>query len=155
MTARRKLIVVALVVFAMVSVAANMLLGPTQSPGSILKPSDPEVRTAGVLIYAEQCAACHGQDLEGQPNWRQRNPDGKLRAPPHGATGHTWHHPDETLFSITKFGAAKAAELDGYQSDMPVYAGVLTDDEIIAVLSYIKSTWPVEIRERHDAMNVR
>ncbi|KHA54182.1 Cytochrome c family protein [Sulfitobacter geojensis] len=35
---------------------------------------------------------------------------------------------------------------------MPIYDGVLTDDEIIAVLSYIKSTWPQEIRERHDEM---
>ena len=43
----------------------------------------------------------------------------------------------------------------GYQSDMPGYDGVLTDQEIIAVLSYIKSRWPPDIRARHDEMNAR
>ena len=27
-----------------------------------------------------------------------------LPAPPHNETGHTWHHPDEMLFAITKYG---------------------------------------------------
>jgi hypothetical protein len=29
----------------------------------------------------------------------QRKPDGKLPAPPHDASGHTWHHADAQLFS--------------------------------------------------------
>ncbi|TNE39067.1 MAG: cytochrome c, partial [Sphingomonadales bacterium] len=33
------------------------------------------------------------------------------------------------------------------------YADTLSDAEIIAVLSYIKSTWPEEIRARHDDLN--
>jgi S-disulfanyl-L-cysteine oxidoreductase SoxD len=36
---------------------------------------------------------------------------------------------------------------------MPVYAGVLTDAEIVAVLSYIKANWPPDIRRRHDELN--
>ena len=39
-----------------------------------------------------------------------------------------------------------------YQSDMPAYADTLIDAKIIAVLSYIKSTWPQDIRDSHDAM---
>jgi mono/diheme cytochrome c family protein len=35
---------------------------------------------------------------------------------------------------------------------MPAYDGILTDADIIAALSYIKSTWPQEIRDRHDAI---
>jgi len=35
---------------------------------------------------------------------------------------------------------------------MPVYEGILTDKEIIAVLSYIKSTWPEDIKAMHDEM---
>lgn len=38
---------------------------------------------------------------------------------------------------------------------MPIYEGFLTDDEIIAVLGYIKSTWPPDIRARHDNMENR
>jgi hypothetical protein len=33
---------------------------------------------------------------------------------------------------------------------MPAYAGVLSDAEIRAVLSYIKSTWSSRIRSHHD-----
>ncbi len=42
-----------------------------------------------------------------------------------------------------------------YASDMPVYEDVLTDDEIVAALSFIKSTWPQEIRARHDDLEAR
>jgi hypothetical protein len=33
---------------------------------------------------------------------------------------------------------------------MPAYEGVLSGNEIIAVLSYIKSTWPEEVIEIHN-----
>ena len=38
---------------------------------------------------------------------------------------------------------------------MPIYGGVLSDDEIVAVLSWIKAQWPPEIRQRHDEINVQ
>ena len=105
----------------------------------------------GRTIYAAQCASCHGAALEGQPHWRQRGPNGRLPAPPHDPSGHTWHHPDDALFGITKNGIAAYAP-PGYQSDMPAFGGTLSDDEIWAVLAYIKSTWPSEIRERQAAL---
>jgi len=119
-----------------------------------LRPDDPATVARGAAAYTSQCASCHGARLEGQPNWRSRRPDGRLPAPPHDATGHTWHHPDATLFALTKRGPA-AMVGGGYRSDMPGYAGILSDDEIIAVLSYIKSTWPAAIRRRHDTINQR
>lgn len=118
-----------------------------------LRPDDAAVTALGQRVYAAQCAACHGTRLEGQPNWRDRGPDGLLPAPPHDASGHTWHHPDELLFRITKLGVARAANLKDYASAMPVYEGVLSDEEIIAVLSWIKSQWPADIRARHDELN--
>jgi mono/diheme cytochrome c family protein len=27
----------------------------------------------GARVYAENCASCHGANLEGQPNWRRLN----------------------------------------------------------------------------------
>ncbi len=119
-----------------------------------LRPDAPDVVRAGRQVYLEHCASCHGKKLEGQPNWRQRLANGRLPAPPHDQSGHTWHHPDTQLFRITKYGPAKLAGGD-YQSDMPGYAGTLADGEIIAVLSFIKSTWSSAIRERHDAINGR
>jgi mono/diheme cytochrome c family protein len=104
-----------------------------------LRPDDAAVTALGQKVYAAQCASCHGVRLEGQPNWRERGPDGRLPAPPHDASGHTWHHPDELLFRITKLGVARAANLKDYASAMPAYEGVLSDAEIVAVLSWIKA----------------
>ena len=131
------------------------LAGCDRSPPPVyqLRPDDAAVTATGQKIYATHCAACHGARLEGQPNWRIRDAAGRLPAPPHDATGHTWHHPDEVLFDITKHGVAKAANLKDYDSAMPAYQGVLTDAEIAAVLSWIKSQWPRETRKLHDEVN--
>lgn len=101
----------------------------------------------GKQVYDTHCASCHGAKLEGQPRWRERQPNGRLPAPPHDPSGHTWHHPDATLFRITKEGVSAIAG-GKYESDMPAYRGVLTDAEIWAVLAYIKSTWPPAIQSR-------
>jgi S-disulfanyl-L-cysteine oxidoreductase SoxD len=125
------------------------------TPAYALRPDDAKLVARGEKVYRDQCAACHGARLEGQPDWRTRGPDGLLPAPPHDASGHTWHHPDETLIRITKLGVAKAANLKDYQSAMPIYDGVLSDEEIIAVLSWIKSRWPASVREKHDQINAQ
>jgi mono/diheme cytochrome c family protein len=96
---------------------------------------------AGATLYAQHCGACHGMKLEGQPNWRERLPNGRLPAPPHDESGHTWHHPDEVLFGITKHGLVPPYAPAGYASDMPAFAGTLTDHEIRSVLAYIASHW--------------
>jgi mono/diheme cytochrome c family protein len=101
---------------------------------------------AGRAIYAANCANCHGDKLQGQPNWKERKPDGKLPAPPHDATGHTWHHPDEQLFRIVKLGVA--AIVPNYQTDMIGFADRLSDQEIWKVIAFIKSTWPADIQVR-------
>jgi len=100
----------------------------------------------GQALYAQHCASCHGADLSGQPDWRERKRDGRLPAPPHDATGHTWHHPMEMLFDMTKHGLVPPMAPEGYQSDMPGFKEVLSDDEIHDVLAYIESTWPDEVR---------
>lgn len=94
----------------------------------------------GQEVYAANCASCHGANLEGQPDWRRRKANGRMPAPPHDASGHTWHHADRPLFTITKLGVG--AVVPGYESDMPAFEGILSDDEIAAVLAFIKSTWP-------------
>lgn len=137
-------------------VAAIALFWPGNAdPGGLLRPDDPPTVARGEALYQANCASCHGASLEGEPDWQTRRPDGLMPAPPHDETGHTWHHPDQVLFDITKFGVARAANLDGYRSAMPAYEGVLSDAEIVAVLSYVKSTWPGEIRKGHDELNRR
>ncbi len=121
----------------------------------VLMPDPPAAPVgSGPAVYAEHCAACHGDRLQGQPDWRTRGPNGRLPAPPHDASGHTWHHPDAQLFRMTKLGPLPFAPA-GYQSDMPAYDGILTDAEIRDVLAYIKGTWPAEIRARQESINRR
>lgn len=106
----------------------------------------------GEKIYAEHCASCHGAKLEGQPNWRAKLPHGRMPAPPHDDSGHTWHHTDEVLFGITKHGLTPPYAPPGYESDMPGFAGKLSDSEIRAVLAYIAAHWSEEVRKARAEM---
>jgi mono/diheme cytochrome c family protein len=135
-----------LVLFALAAIVAFRLWPREVSEG--IDADSPALVAQGQAVYARACVSCHGANLEGQADWRLRRADGKLPAPPHDETGHTWHHPDAQLFAMTKFGLASLAGLDDYQTDMPAFEGKLSDEEIRAVLSYIKSTWPAEIRAR-------
>lgn len=117
-------------------------------------PNDAALVARGAEVYRAQCAACHGARLEGQANWRQRRPDGRLPAPPHDASGHTWHHADQQLFDIIKQGTATFAPA-GYKTDMGAYKDILVDRDIWAVLAYIKTQWPQRIRERQAGFTAR
>ena len=127
------------------------------SPAAIrLDIGDAKVLATGKAVYDKHCLSCHGARLEGQPNWRERDSAGRLPAPPHDASGHTWHHPDAVLFGITKYGLVPGKDAPpGYESDMPGFGGALADDEILAVIAYIKSTWPDEIRRAQGEANER
>ena len=137
---------------AVIAAAALWVLSNQAQSTRALDPDDPQKVETGALIYAEQCAACHGVDLEGQPNWRDPLPDGGLPAPPHSAEGHTWHHEDQLLFDYTKQGG-QALLGANFKSHMPGFGDRLSDDEIWAVLSFIKSTWPAQIQDLHDQRN--
>ena len=136
-------------------VIAGALAGYVFMPGSDpVSPSEAALAAEGAPIYAEYCAACHGANLEGQPNWRSPLPTGGLPAPPHDETGHTWHHPDQQLFEITKYGGQAVAPA-GFQSNMPAFEDQLTDRQITAVLRFIRSRWPQSIQDRHRRMSER
>jgi mono/diheme cytochrome c family protein len=96
---------------------------------------------AGEPLYGQYCAACHGAELEGQPNWRAPLPSGLYPAPPHDESGHTWHHDDALLMQIVRDGGTRTP------NGMPGFREQLTDEQIHAILTYIKSTWGREERE--------
>ena len=110
---------------------------------------DQSVVDLGENVYQDHCAGCHGWNLEGQTNWHKRDQDGYLLAPPHDETGHTWHHADNLLFEMTKYGIQALAG-DDYKTRMLAYEGTLSDDDIVAVLSYIKSQWPDKVIQIHN-----
>lgn len=113
---------------------------------------------AGKDLYAQNCASCHGADLEGQPNWREPGPDGILPAPPHDATGHTWHHDTELLFDYVKHGGVAALAARGvadFQSGMPGFGGTLDDAQILDILGFIRSTWPKRMQAVQSARDAQ
>ncbi len=135
---RRKLVFIGLTVLAAGALVALTWMMVTRRAASA------EI-AAGRQLYAVHCAACHGRNLEGQPNWQTQLANGRLPAPPHDASGHTWHHSDAELFTIVQKGVS--ALVPGYASDMPAFEGVLTDDQAASVLMFIKSTWPDRERD--------
>jgi mono/diheme cytochrome c family protein len=134
---------------------ASILSAATAGPApaeSLLPFTDPERVAAGEAVYRDYCAACHGAALEGEDDWRSPGPDGLMRAPPHDETGHTWHHADPFLIDIVTLGTEAVVGGD-YRSNMMGFGDVLSEQEILDVLAYIKSTWPPRIIEIHEEVN--
>ena len=118
-----------------------IIIAQLTKEGLRANPDDAEQVAKGNLIYARNCAVCHGAHLAGQSNWRDKLPSGRMPAPPHDESGHTWHHPGAVLFGITKHGLIPGKYAPpGYRSDMPEFGGTLSDKDIWAVLAYIKSS---------------
>ncbi len=135
---RAQILLALMMVCALPVGAAAQTAGPPSSPGAIL--------------YAKTCASCHGVRLEGQPNWDRVNSTGRLPAPPHDETGHTWEHSDAELIAMIKTGRAASAPAD-YVSDMPAFKDTLSDAEIDAILAFIKSQWSPGVRAYQAALN--
>ena len=133
---------------------AYVVFAQWAASATLLEPSDRKLVKRGAEVYGAHCASCHGAELKGQPDWKRRRANGRLPAPPHDESGHTHHHSDELLIRLTKHGPAALAGTS-YESDMPAYVEVLSDSDIRAVLSYIKSRWSPDLQQRHDALNVQ
>jgi mono/diheme cytochrome c family protein len=118
--------------------SSSALPGSTDVPP--LPTLDAQRVAQGQPLYNQYCAACHGAEGEGQPDWKIRNEDGSLKAPPHDASGHTWHHDDDLLLNLIANGS------DFPQSQMPTFGGTLSDEEILAILEYIRTWWGPEER---------
>ena len=85
----------------------------------------------GARVYAANCASCHGDASTPPP---------LPGAPPHTDEGHTWHHADRLLFEWV-MDRPPLAEV------MPAFRGVLTEEEALAAIAYLKTFWPDDTRE--------
>ena len=102
----------ALLIGGFLLILAGLVVGNllrSSAPITSANPNNPRAVALGQEVYLAHCASCHGANLEGAPNWQRPNPDGTMPAPPHDASGHTWHHNDESLFTTVKYGSAATA----------------------------------------------
>ena len=138
----RQILVILSLLVAAASLASLGLYRTPPAPRAVLSRAnadDPAQIGEGRDLYAAQCAACHGKDLQGEFAWRIPSADGRIKAPPLGPMGHTYEHSDDALKAMIAEGA-------GVSEFMPRFAGHLSETEIWAVLAYIKSTWPLALR---------
>ncbi|WP_292442225.1 cytochrome c [Methylibium sp.] len=124
---------------------AYALFGPPTADR--IDADSPRLVTWGRAVYASHCAACHGAELEGQAGWRRLGPDGRLPAPPHDESGHTWHHGDRYLIRVVERGIVAGVDRPpDYEGNMPAFGQTLSPQEIVAVMSFIKSSWSFDYR---------
>ena len=119
---------------------ALVLLTSCTSPGHGF---DPAVVSRGQEVFAANCATCHGAGGEGQANWHIEKDDGTLPPPPLNGDGHTWHHGDGLLYRVVSKGGQEFEDprFSSFKSAMPAFGDQLSHDEIVAVLTYVKSLW--------------
>jgi mono/diheme cytochrome c family protein len=103
-------------------------------------------------LYRAHCANCHGRRLEGQALWALRDQFFHQRAPAHDDSGHTWQHSDRELLAITRSGRLPGMPVD-VTSHMPAFDGALDDQQILAILAFIKSRWSIGIRAAQSTLN--
>ena len=86
-----------------------------------------QLTARGAQLYTVNCQVCHG-DQEGR---------GRISgAPTHNETGHTWHHPDAQLKEWILNGKLPGA--------MPSFKNDLSEEEVDAIISHIKSWWTLD-----------
>jgi mono/diheme cytochrome c family protein len=129
------------------------LLMPATPTQTVVVSASPHVIARGRMLYQARCAECHGRNGEGQPGWDTRSTQSNPLAPPHDGSGHTWQHSNAALFDMIKTGESLVGCVTLNSDAMPTFENDLSDEEIAAILAYIESTWPDDIRKQHADVN--
>ena len=133
---------------ALVGISTLTLKALQHEPGD---PADPDQVADGAALYAWNCTRCHGRDLGGEFSWAFEGTDlsneevGAIVekiddiAPAHDERGSTSRLDDDTLFKI--IGEGPKEILQKPNSRMPGFSDRLDDEQIWAVIAFIKSHW--------------
>lgn len=103
--------------------------------------SDEQVKL-GKELFRQNCAACHGQEAEATPNWKQTDANGNYPPPPLNGSAHAWHHDLNLLRRTVREGGAKLG------GQMPGFEGRLDAAQIDSVIAFFQSKWPDDIYQR-------
>lgn len=111
----------------------------TSSAGPVSRWYQAQQVTRGAEVFRQNCAACHGANAEGAPNWQKPGADGKYPAPPLNGTAHAWHHPIASLQDTIRNGTARLG------GSMPPWKDKLSEADIEAAIAWFQSHWPDEL----------
>lgn len=120
----------------------NVLTDSVQKPDSTVLSRwyTPEQVTQGAVVFAENCAQCHGEQAEGiHDDWRERLDDGSFPPPPLNGSAHAWHHPRSILLRVINNGGIPLG------GQMPAFEDVLDEQEKLAAIAYFQDFWSDEI----------
>ena len=96
---------------------------------------------SGEQLFIQYCASCHGAGATGDPNWRQRDSNGRFPPPPLNGSAHTWHHPLAQLRHTIKNGGPPGV------SNMPAWGSTLSDEQIDDIILWFQALWPDQVYE--------
>jgi len=101
-------------------------------PTSQARLVDPTVMETGRRVYVAQCAMCHGAEGKGQP---------PVYPPLAGNQSITMASPVNSLRMVLNGGYPPGTRKNPRPHGMPPFSHILNDDEVAAVVTYIRVAW--------------
>ena len=101
-------------------------------PTSQARLVSPNVMEVGRRVYAKQCAMCHGDEGKGHP---------PSYPPLAGNQSITMSSPVNSLRMVLNGGYPPGTKKNPRPHGMPPFSHVLNDDEVAAVVTYIRVAW--------------
>jgi mono/diheme cytochrome c family protein len=110
------------------------------------KQPEPQVMAVGQRIFGAQCAVCHGEDGKGQP---------PAYPPLAGNQSITMASPVNSIRMVLNGGYSPGTFKNPRPHGMPPFSHILKDEEVAAVLTYIRVAWgnggtPVDVSQVND-----
>jgi mono/diheme cytochrome c family protein len=117
--------------------------GPPTSQARLV---DPKVMETGRAVYAAQCAVCHGNEGKGYP---------PAYPPLAGNQSITMSSPVNSIRMVLNGGYAPGTTKNPRPHGMPPFSHILNDDQVAAVVTYIRVAWensgtPVNAAQAND-----
>jgi thiol:disulfide interchange protein DsbC len=93
----------------------------------------PDQVEQGQQIFERKCASCHGDQAEGDPNWRRPDADGDYPPPPLNGNAYAWRYSLEQLRDQIRIGRKREGQ--------PAMKRRISETDIDAVIAFFQSTW--------------
>ena len=114
------------------AIATYLKTLPPRGADKGVRPPSQSAMRAGQAIYVDSCAACHGQNGEGQP---------RLFPQLAGDTAVQAKDPTTILRIILEGSRSVPTPAQPSAPAMPMFAGKLSDEEVASVATYVRNSW--------------